>query len=217
MAKLTKTQTLILWSLLGQGGESNAQTVKPRIKKADRLALVKAGIILAEQQKRKLKLEVTDKGWAWAADNLGAELPSKSYAGSATLREWLKRLQAFMRANDISLADVLGPQNLKGQNARSGDSSGQAMDYNALRQRIRTAYLEVTGGSFNKRALLRNLRAKMPSNIDRVTLDEALKRMQREEDASLMQLDNRIDITEADRDAAIRIGSESRHILWISR
>jgi hypothetical protein len=41
--------------------------------------------------------------------------------------------------------------------------------------------------------------------------------MQREEEASLMQLDNRVDITDADRGAALQIGSEPRHILWISK
>jgi hypothetical protein len=41
--------------------------------------------------------------------------------------------------------------------------------------------------------------------------------MQSQGDATLMQLDNRPDITQADREAAIQIGQESRHILWISR
>ncbi len=53
--------------------------------------------------------------------------------------------------------------------------------------------------------------------IDRSELDTALKRMQREEEASLMQLDNRTDVTDADRGAALQIGNEPRHIIWISR
>jgi hypothetical protein len=32
-----------------------------------------------------------------------------------------------------------------------------------------------------------------------------------------MQLDNRIEITDADRDAALEIGREPRHLLWISK
>jgi hypothetical protein len=81
--------------------------------------------------------------------------------------------------------------------------------------RIRAAYLDVTGG-FNRRALLKDIRSRLP-DIDRSTLDAALKRMQREEDASLMQLDNRIEVTDADHEATLQIGTEPRHILWISK
>jgi hypothetical protein len=90
------------------------------------------------------------------------------------------------------------------------------IDYAALRERIREAYLDVTGGSFNTRALLSNIRERLP-DVDRDALDGALKRMQRDDDASLMQLDNRAEITEGDRAAALHIGSEPRHILWITR
>ena len=41
--------------------------------------------------------------------------------------------------------------------------------------------------------------------------------MQREQLASLYQLDNRTEITDADRAAAIYFGSEPRHILWMER
>ena len=61
-----------------------------------------------------------------------------------------------------------------------------------------------------------DLREKL-ADIDRAALDEALKRMQRDEEASLYQLDNQVDITDADRAAAIYFGSEPRHILWIER
>jgi hypothetical protein len=91
-----------------------------------------------------------------------------------------------------------------------------ASDYGDLRERIRTAYLAVTGGMFNKRALLSEVRKHLP-NVDRATLDNALELMQRDGDATLMQLDNRPDITPADEEAAIRIGQEARHILWISQ
>ena len=38
-------------------------------------------------------------------------------------------------------------------------------------------------------------------DIDRPALDEALKQMQREEEASLYQLDNQVEVTDADRAA----------------
>src|SRR5262249_32236749 len=91
-----------------------------------------------------------------------------------------------------------------------------ASDYGDLREHIRTAYLAVTGGMFNKRALLSDVRKHLP-NVDRATLDNTLELMQRDGDATLMQLDNRPDITPADEEAAIRIGAEAAYILWISK
>ena len=41
--------------------------------------------------------------------------------------------------------------------------------------------------------------------------------MQRERQAVLYPLDNRVEITEADRAAAISFAGEHRHILWIER
>jgi hypothetical protein len=91
-----------------------------------------------------------------------------------------------------------------------------AADYAALRPRIRQAYLDLTGGRLNARALLADIRAKL-ADVDRATLDDALKRMQREEEASLYQLDNKAEVTNADRAAAIYFGGDPRHILWIER
>jgi hypothetical protein len=206
MVKLSEMQVLILWALLGKGGESQAK-LKPQVKKTDREALLRAGMITAEKRGRGTWLEATDAGWAWAGENLGSALPERSPAGSAILREWLTRLDAFMRARDIGLADILGPQPAP---------APAAGDHAILRERIRNAYLDVTGGIFNRRALLSNLRRRLP-DVDRAMLDEALRRMQHDNEASLMRLDNPIDIAESDREAAVQIGSEPRHILWISR
>ena len=85
-----------------------------------------------------------------------------------------------------------------------------------MRERIRGAYLDISGGRLNTRVLLRDLRGKL-QDIERSTLDAALDRMQRDQEASLYQLDNRAEITEADRAAAIYFGNEPRHILWIER
>jgi hypothetical protein len=63
---------------------------------------------------------------------------------------------------------------------------------------------------------LSDLRQKL-KDIDRPTLDEALKKMQSEEEASLYRLDNQVEIKDADHAAAIYFGGEPRHILWIER
>jgi hypothetical protein len=199
-------QTLVLWALLANGGESFGKELKPEVDKLEREGLLKAGLIAVEKRKRGAYwLSVTDRGWRWAEDHLSDKLPDRSYAGTFILTAWLKHLQTFMRVSNTPLADILVPR-----------KNTIASDYDDLSERIRTAYLAVTGGMFNKRALLSDVRKRLP-NVDRATLDNALEVMQRDGDATLMQLDNRPDITPADEEAAIRIGQEARHILWISQ
>jgi len=212
---LSEMQTLFLWALLARGGSAEkVADVKVKIAKRERDALIAGGLIEVERRGRAVGLAVSEKGWAWANDNLAHALPARSTAGAAVLHGWLAHLQAFMQAKGLRLADILG-----GQASASSGSPGKAAQsdgHAALRERIRAAYLDVTGGTFNRRALLSNVRRRL-GDVDRADLDEALKRMQRDEEASLMRLDNPIDIAEADREAAVQIGEEPRHILWISR
>ncbi len=218
---MPEKRTLILWALLVRENASAFQNeLKPEPDKADREALEEAGLIKAEPRGRyrRIWIEVTDKGWAWAGSNLEAALPRNSSAGSQILQGWLARLKVFMEARGLALADVLGPQpstqavgGLKAEPPRLAPR-----DYAAVRACIRKAYLDITDGRLKARALLRDLRSKL-HDIERQALDDALKQMQREHEGSLYQLDNRAEITDADRTAAIYFGNEPRHILWIER
>ncbi len=210
-------QTLVLWALLANGGEGFGNEIKPQVDKPERQALLNAGLISVEKRKRAYWLSVTDRGWRWAEDHLGDTLPDRSYAGTFILAGWLKHLQAFMRATNTPLAEILVPKETdNGETAKENVAGITPTDYASLRERIRAAYLALTGGSFNKRALLADLRKHLP-DVGRDALDNAVVQMQRQGDATLMQLDNRPDITQADREAAIQIGQEPRHILWISQ
>jgi hypothetical protein len=202
-------QALALWALLGVGGSAFGGKLKPEIEKPERDALLSLGLITVEKRQKSFWLDVTDRGWDWAEQHLADALPDKTFGGALILRAWLTRLQGFMRARQIRLAEVLAPQ------TPPVEPGNGEPPYPQLRERIRAAYLEITGG-FNQRALLRDIHARL-SDIGRSTLDAALKRMQREQEASLYQLDNRAEITDADRIAAIDVGSEPRHILWIER
>ena len=197
---------LIMWALLVRGGSAFASEIRPEAEKAHREALQREKLITVEKRNRSNWIEVTDAGWAWAEANLSASLPDKSYAGTAILQSWLSQLDRFLKQRKIRLFELF----------EAKSEPEKAPEYRELRDQIRTIYLEVTGGKFNARALLRDIRLRLP-NVDRGALDQALLRIQREDDASLMQLDNRLDLTEADREAAIMIGREPRHILWISR
>src|SRR5262249_12940546 len=104
---LTKMQTLILWALLAKTGASPLKDIKPDVKKSERDALVRTGLVAEEKRGRELWLTITDEGWEWAADHLDADLPTQATGACIILRDWLTRLKAFMDASGLVLPDVL--------------------------------------------------------------------------------------------------------------
>jgi hypothetical protein len=213
-------QALIIWALLARENASAFQDeLKPEPSKADREALKEAGLITAGKARRgrayPIFIELTDKGWVWANENLGHALPTKSTAGTQILRGWLVKLDAFLNARGLALADVLAAQPAPPK-TNGHDKTPPKVPAGSLRDRIRTAYLDATGGRFNTRALLKDIRTRL-ADVERATLDEALTLMQREDAAVLYPLDNRAEITDADRAASISFAGEPRHILWIER
>jgi hypothetical protein len=199
-------QALIMWALLAtEKAGAFQKDLKPKPTPDDRKALESAGLVKCGSS-RPIWIEVTDKGWAWANENLGHILPKQSTAGAEILRAWLVKLDAFLNARGLALAEVLGPQSVIDPKPPS----------RSLRDRIRAAYLDATGNCFNTRALLKDIRASL-ADVKRATLDEALTQMQREDVAVLYPLDNPAEITDADRAAAISFAGEPRHILWIDR
>jgi hypothetical protein len=217
---VTELQTLVLWALLVKpDGGGFQKDIKPQVKRPDREALVKAGLITAAKRGRPgYWLEVTDHGWAWAAEHLDARLPTRSPAGSFVFQTWLTRLKTFIEARGITLADILGPQraDVGSSTRRSGERLSQPLDYSTIRERIRTAYLTVTGGHLNTRVLLSDLRNKL-NDIDRSTLDEALKRMHLEPGTTLSGLNNPLELTESVRASGLTFKGEPMYVLWITK
>ncbi len=203
-------QALAMWTLLAAGGVAFGGKLKPRIEAAERVFLQYAGLVEVAKVKRAFWLTATSKGMDWAEQHLSDPLPD-NVSGAAVLHAWLTRLHAFLQSHNIPLADLfmIQPENLL-----TAPTTGKSLDYPGLRERIRETYYDVAGG-FDGRVLLRDLRPKL-NDIDRTLVDAALMQMLRDEEASLMQLDYRPDVTDEDRTAAIQIGNEPRHIIWIS-
>ena len=205
---LTEMRTLMLWALLAKpGGAGLQKDIRPEVKKPDRDALVREGLIRSNPKSRPIMLEVTDKGWAWAGDHLDTELPKRSVHGAAILQAWLKQLRTFMAVNGFVLADVLGTP---------VTSKPSHDDYSALRGRIRQSYLEATAGRLNQRVFLNVLRDEL-GDVDRSALDDALRKMHLEEGSHLSGSDNPPEITDAIRDASLDFKGERMFVLWITR
>ncbi|WP_232630204.1 hypothetical protein [Methylobacterium sp. Leaf118] len=100
----TPTQALILWCLLGRHGAALQSEIVPRVERADREALVAGRFLEATRQGRSLRLEVTDRGWAWAGDHLRDPLPP----GARVLQDWLALIHRHLDATGAALADLVG-------------------------------------------------------------------------------------------------------------
>ena len=210
-------RTLILWALLVRDGAGAFQNeLRPEPDKGDRDGLAADGLIRSEKRGRRIWIEATDKGWAWAGENLGADLPKRSSDGSQVLQAWLTRLKAFIDTRGIVLADILAPPPASTAPATEASASSTRSDETSLRERIRRAYLDLTGGHLNQRVPLGEIRARL-QDIGREMLDHALTKMHLEDAATLSGIDNPQEITPSIREAGLSFKGEPKFVLWITQ
>ncbi|MFG1284414.1 hypothetical protein [Xanthobacter autotrophicus] len=220
-SRLKERQGLLLLTLLAHPDGAAAQKdLRPSPDPGVRRPLERDGWIRTVKRGRGNVIEVTDKGWDAGGTALQALLPEDADGAAAVLRAVLVRLDAFMATREVALSDLLGPQSgalpvpsSAVAGAPEAEEAGEGVD---LRARIRAAYLAVTGGRLNTRALLKTLRPHLP-DVPADALDTALKAMQADGTARLYRIDNRVEMTDLDRAAAVQIAGEPRHILWIER
>ena len=166
----------------------------------ERRRLNERKLVESEKIGRAFAHELSDKGWRWCADELAAGPDGR---GSSLERAHYLVFGAFSRyigAAGLSLADVVGP---------SGDA-GDGMDVAA---RIEAGYrvLAPASGEFVK---LRELRLRL-ADVTRGDLDSALAVMFTTQRINLIPQENQQALSAADRDSALRIGGEYKHLISI--
>ena len=222
---MTPSQTLLLWCLLGRGGQSLQKDIRPEIKKADREALVAGGYVTSAKGKRAaITVNVEDKGWRWASEHLGDPLPDNY----RVLQDWLTLVHRQLNRSDTTLADFIGPlsaraaepQVAKSRPKRSATrAKARAISAPDLRARIEVAYLTVTSGRAAEAVPLVKIRAEL-ADLDRSVVDEGLKRILKgdrlgKKKAKLIQNSDPRSITADDHTAAFSPAGDPYHILWI--
>ncbi|KPA13282.1 hypothetical protein MHK_006507 [Candidatus Magnetomorum sp. HK-1] len=204
-------QVLFLWNLIFTGGEGFKQDLKPELKPASkRKELIKWGLIQEEKRKTKkgsqaLYIQLTEKGWKWANDNITAEFSNRSTASAPALAALLSRLNNYLNQHHLSLAEILGLLN--------SDPVANEPEID-LEQRIRDAYYQISDEKWNVRVHLHELRQSLP-DISRESLDQKLLDMQKQEKLVLYNMDDVRNIRPEDEDAAIDIAGFKRHILYM--
>jgi len=151
-------------------------------------------------------LELTERGWAWAGEEITEPLPTK-YQSMGPLYAVLNNLARYLKRQGIGLADVFGRTN---ENAPPFTEAkpGGAVD---LEAQVKRAYQELARRP-GARVRLADLRDQLDA-VPRSDLDPELTRLSRAQQVLLEPEDNPVRITDRDRAAALPLGGEQRH--WI--
>ena len=141
--------------------------------------------------------ELTDAGWAWVVAELDAPAPRRAGSAGGALYALLNGLKVALDARGIVIQELFAP-------AVPGPAG-------SLRDRIRQAYRSLASRPRDW-VELRDLRAQL-GDWPRLEVDLELTRMFRDEDVNLTLHEDRGRLTQADRDAALRLGVDDMHLI----
>jgi hypothetical protein len=170
----------------------------PKLDKPGRDKLNALGLIESDRSDGRFVHELTDSGWHLCHDILSAGAPPRSTGPAKTLYTVLGALDGYLRRANLSLADVFGS---------SADVRTETVD-----DRVRHAYITLTpqpGGWVR----LADLRTAVDAPRDEV--DMALRTLFRVDGVSLIRGENQKSLTQADREAAVVIGDQPKHLIAI--
>jgi hypothetical protein len=181
------------------------------LRPAGRARLIRAELLDTRKEGRRLVHRITDAGVGWCEQELadGVELPSRPGPQVRTMFELFRQTVLGLRERGIRLVDVLRPGG-----AVAPDEDETADETAAdLESMIRSAY-QVLAVKPQDWVRLAKLRPRL-DGAARDEVDETLLAMTRTGYVHLAPDSNRKALTDADRDAAIRIGKEDKHLVAI--
>jgi hypothetical protein len=209
---LTVRQRAVLFALLGEARQvanpELEQLIGVRLDGADRRQLNARKYVESTKAGRAYIHELSDAGWRWCAQELAAQPGERA---SSLERAHYKVFGLFARHLDaagLTLADIAGPTS--DAPASTAANSANAADLTAF---IETGYrsLAATAGEF---VSLRELRLRLTDRT-RPDVDAALTTMFTAQRINLIPQSNQQALSDADREAALRVGGEYKHLISI--
>ncbi len=216
---------LLIWRLAAAGGGEWIGDLRPAPSATVRKELLDSGLAQGESRRNQETgrpgtwIELTEAGWAWTTEHLGADIGAGSAAGD-TLTVMLRGLGQFLAAHQLTAADVFRrrPEELGSRDAQ-GDSIPEVFIEEdpvlspMVEAAVVRAYLLITGGRDGVRVLLKHLRPSV--ELTREELDSVLRLMAEDGRLRLETLPE-TNLTAEDRDAVVRgYRGESFHILCL--
>ena len=183
-----------------------------RLEGKDRRHLNDLKLVESEKPGRTFVHELSDAGWRWCADELAAGPGGRGHSLERSLYLALGMFERYMTAARLSLADVAS-LDLKARPAGRHKRRDTAEGDGNLTAQVAAAYqaLAAAPGEFVR---LRELRERL-ADIPRSALDGALATMFAAQRVNLIPQSNQQALTAADREAALRLGGEHKHLISI--
>ena len=196
----------VMIALMALNKETRNANLKERyrldLKKAAREKLNREGLVQSRSLGAKgFAHELTDAGWAWVVAELDAQqVPRGAGSAGGALYALLNGLKVALEARGMVIQELF---------EQSEPAAPQRPA--SLRERIRQAYRSLASLPRDW-VELRDLRAQL-GDWPRSEVDLELTRMFREKNVSLTLHEDLRRVTDADRDAALRIGVEDMHLI----
>ena len=144
--------------------------------------------------------ELTDAGWAWVVAELEAQVPRRAGSAGGALYALLNGLKVALEARGMVIQELFDPS-----------EPTAPRQPGSLRERIRQAYRSLASRPRDW-VELRDLRAQL-GDLPRREVDLEIIRMFREKDVNLTLHEDRGRLSQADRDAALRLGVDDMHLI----
>ncbi|MCY3845373.1 MAG: hypothetical protein OXH69_17760 [Acidobacteria bacterium] len=144
--------------------------------------------------------ELTDAGWVWVVAELEEKAPDRAGSAGGALYALLNGLKAALDARGMLIQELF-----------AATSSAVPQPSGSLRDRIREAYRNLASRPWDW-VELRDLRAQL-GDWPRRDVDPELIRMFRAKEVNLTLHEDRGRLTQADRDAALRLGVDDMHLI----
>jgi hypothetical protein len=167
-----------------------------------------AKLVESGKQGRAYVHELSDYGWRWCAEHLASGGHPRETSLERAHRIFFGVLARYMSAAGLSLADVVTlslPTGPSGRHERSAEQD--------LPTRVEDAYLALAsrGQALVK---LRELRGRL-ADVPRADLDATLTELYAARRVNLIPQSSQQALTAADREAAVRVGGEYKHLISI--
>lgn len=183
-----------------------------RLEGKERRKLNDLKLVESEKPGREFVHELSDAGWRWCADELAGGLTGRGTILERSLYLTLGMFERYTTAARLTLADVATldvKARPRGRHKRRDTAEGDG----DLTARVTAAYAVLTPGP-GEFVKLRELRAHL-TDIPRSALDGALVSMFTARRVNLIPQANQSALTAEDRDAALRLGGEHKHLISI--
>jgi hypothetical protein len=209
--ELTGTEQAVLLVLMAEARPvPNPELIQlgPELRKDSRDQLNRKGLVESTKVGRSYVHELTDDGWALGRQLFGIDAPARSSGQGKALYTLMRGLNRYFTRDELPLADVFAPAENTAEPApprRPELPSDQA--------RVQEGYDKLANTPGAWVALVR-LRAELP-DVGHHELDDTLRRMYRIPGVHLIPESNQKVLTDDDRQAAVVIGEQHKHLIAI--